>query len=108
MNILDALLPTHAALHAATASRITHHASHPPTQLKYVIVQSPDGRHHPILGSPTIPHSHLVPRGHTPVSAGFALIYANQIQIPQIPSITLNLGPKPHDPHLIRSILNIQ
>jgi hypothetical protein len=132
MSPLAALMPTHAALaaiatpangrDAVSASPSSPAAaspsfpaaaspSFPPSGItfhKYIILQDPaTGREYPILFSSALQHSHLVRYDMRAVSAGFVAIHAGTVIVPEIPSTSLNLSPRPQDREILRTWLGL-
>jgi hypothetical protein len=132
MSPLAALMPTHAALaaiatpangrDAVSASPSSPAAaspsfpaaaspSFPPSGItfhKYIILQDPaTGREYPILFSSALQHSHLVRYDMRAVSAGFVAIHAGTVIVPEIPSTSLNLFPRPQDREILRTWLGL-
>jgi len=76
------------------------------THCKYVVIKDPRGVKHVILFSSTLNHAEAVPCLCKPISAGYVMIYSGQIVIPEINSMTLNLGPAKGDKQLLSQLLN--
>jgi hypothetical protein len=89
-----------AASPSSSPSGITFH--------KYIILQDPaTGREHPILFSSALQHSHLGRYDMRAVSAGFVAIHAGTVIVPEIPSTSLNLSPRPQDREILRTWLGL-
>jgi hypothetical protein len=74
---------------------------------KYIILADDTGAEHPIIFSQAIQHSHLVRYDMRAVSAGFIAVHAGTVIVPEIPSTSLNLEPRPQDRDLLRSWLGL-
>src|ERR1035438_2616731 len=113
MNAIDALAPTLAMIHRAAAAaaqkdsrKLADEQSHEFVRCKYVIVENDSGEHCPILFDHRLQHRDLVPPHLTPVRAAFIMFCDGLIITPNIPSTSLNLGPKPEDKDIITKFLN--
>jgi hypothetical protein len=134
MTILSALMPTHAAIAdsldgralsprapspapSSNGSALSPRAPSPEAAravleppisfLKYIIFTDATGQEHPIIFSSAIQHSSLARYDMCAVSAGFVALHAGLVIIPEIPSTSLNLNPRPQDREILRTWLGL-
>lgn len=74
--------------------------------LKYVIVAR-DGKEHAIVLPMELEHKSVVPKGYTPMSAGFFTNVGTTIHTSQFGSDTLRIGPRLQDAEILRKELGL-
>jgi hypothetical protein len=73
------------------------------TLYKYVILAR-DGKEFPAVFDPEIQHSTMVPKGFTPVSAGFVTRTDEHLVVPAVGSESLELEPRPIDRYVLSEL----
>jgi hypothetical protein len=75
--------------------------------IKYIIFADEAGHEHPVIFSSSIQHSSLARYDLRAVSAGFLMVGAGRVVVPDVPSTSLNLGPRAGDAALLQAWLGV-